>query len=75
MGGISLSTAVHGLYHRMNLPPPWAPTKESIPVGTSATLHYPDCLFRLQILIWAGATSVGIYAIKLAKMSGLRVAT
>ncbi|KAG9015066.1 hypothetical protein FRB90_004945 [Tulasnella sp. 427] len=58
MGGISLSTVVHGLYHRMKLPPPWAPAKEPIPV-----------------LIWAGATSVGIYAIKLAKMSGLRVAT
>ncbi|KIO29417.1 hypothetical protein M407DRAFT_242637 [Tulasnella calospora MUT 4182] len=58
MGGISLSTVVHGLYHRMKLPPPWAPAKEPIP-----------------ILIWAGATSVGIYAIKLAKLSGLRVAT
>jgi len=27
------------------------------------------------VLIWAGSTSVGIYAIKLAKMSGLQVAT
>lgn len=29
----------------------------------------------IPILVWAGATSVGIYAIKLAKLSGLRVAT
>jgi len=58
MGGIALSTAVQALYHRLNLPPPWAPAREPFP-----------------IVIWAGATSVGIYAIRLAKLSGLRVAT
>ncbi|KAG8903012.1 hypothetical protein FRB99_003819 [Tulasnella sp. 403] len=29
----------------------------------------------IPILIWSGATSVGIYAIRLAKLAGLRVAT
>jgi len=58
MGGISLSTAVQALYHRLKLPKPWEPAREPFPV-----------------LIWAGATAVGIFAIRLAKLSGLRVAT
>ncbi|KAG9035669.1 hypothetical protein FRB95_010907 [Tulasnella sp. JGI-2019a] len=56
--GVALSTAVQALYHRLELPTPWAPGKEAFP-----------------ILIWAGSTAVGIYAIKLAKLSGLLVAT
>jgi len=58
MGGISLSTAVQALYHRLNLPKPWAPATTPIP-----------------ILIWAGSTAVGIFAIKIAKLSGLHIAT
>ncbi|KAG8966253.1 hypothetical protein FRC03_012264 [Tulasnella sp. 419] len=58
MGGIALSTAVYGLYHKLDLPTPWEPAKEPFP-----------------IVIWSGATSVGIFAIRLAKLSGLQVAT
>ncbi|KZV99165.1 GroES-like protein [Exidia glandulosa HHB12029] len=60
MGGIVLSTAAQGLYDRLGLPKPW---------DTSATP------IQTPILIWAGSTGVGLYAIKLAKLSGLRVAT
>jgi NADPH:quinone reductase-like Zn-dependent oxidoreductase len=38
--------------------------------------QYPDTASGAPwILIWSGATSVGQYAIQLAKLSGLRVAT
>lgn len=32
MGGIALSTAVQALYHRLHLPPPWAPAADPFPV-------------------------------------------
>ncbi|KDQ11911.1 hypothetical protein BOTBODRAFT_176905 [Botryobasidium botryosum FD-172 SS1] len=58
MGGIALSTAVQALYHRLNLPKPWAPATTPTP-----------------LLVWAGSTAVGIFAIKLAKLSGFHIAT
>ncbi len=75
MGGIALSTAVYGLY-RLGLPTPWEPAKEPIPVSDilNESKRYREIL-KFKIVIWAGATSVGIYAIRLAKLSGLRVAT
>ncbi|KAG8959626.1 hypothetical protein FRC03_007689 [Tulasnella sp. 419] len=59
MGGIALSTAVFALYYRLGLPQPDEVTNNG----------------DQTILIWSGATSVGIYAIRLAKLSGYKVVT
>jgi len=59
MGGIALSTAVHALYHTFKLPYPG-----QAPGSSNAPL-----------LVWAGSTGVGMYAIRLAKLSGLKVVT
>jgi len=61
MGGIALSTAVQALYYRLNLPKPW---------GTPPSSKAPSF-----VLIWAGSTSVGLFAISLAKLSGIPVVT
>ncbi|KAH7107264.1 GroES-like protein [Auriculariales sp. MPI-PUGE-AT-0066] len=58
MGGIALSTAVQALYYRLNVPTPWS--------GSPAP--------STPILIWSGATGVGLYAIQLAHAAGFRVA-
>lgn len=61
MGGIALSTAVIALYYRLNLPVPWLST--------------PIPRANAPILIWAGSTSVGLFAIHLAKLSNIPVVT
>ncbi|GAA5841465.1 hypothetical protein JCM11251_007147 [Rhodosporidiobolus azoricus] len=50
-------TAAIGLFKRLGLPTPDAPAKEDHPA----------------VLIWGGATTVGVYAIQLAKEAGLHV--
>ncbi|KAF8311465.1 GroES-like protein [Clavulina sp. PMI_390] len=57
MGGIALSTAVYSLISQLGLPKPWEPKPEKV----------------APILIWAGSTSVGLYAISLAKMCDERI--
>ncbi|GAA5914764.1 hypothetical protein JCM6882_002736 [Rhodosporidiobolus microsporus] len=50
-------TAAIGLFKRLGLPTPDAPAKEDHPA----------------LLVWGGATTVGVYAIQLAKKAGLYV--
>ncbi|KAF8311485.1 GroES-like protein [Clavulina sp. PMI_390] len=57
MGGIALSTAVFSLLYRLGLPKPWEPKPEK----------------AAPILIWAGSTSVGLFAIRLAKLCDPRI--
>ncbi|KAH9906304.1 hypothetical protein F4778DRAFT_725375 [Xylariomycetidae sp. FL2044] len=57
--GVPLSTAFYGLYHCLQLPWPGQ--------DTTAT--------RKTILVYGGATSTGMVAIQLAKLSGLTVLT
>ncbi|KAG8909129.1 hypothetical protein FRC00_010696, partial [Tulasnella sp. 408] len=64
MGGIAFSTAAYALFHALKLPSPWETSSQP----TTARL-------QTFVLIWAGSTSVGLYAIALAKMSGLTVVT
>jgi len=61
IGGIASQTAVQGICMRLGLP---IPDPKSPVKATGKT-----------ILIWAGSTSVGIYAIQLAKLCGLKVVT
>ncbi|EJD46154.1 GroES-like protein [Auricularia subglabra TFB-10046 SS5] len=60
MGGIALSTAAQALYDRLGINKPWEP--QVAPPST-------------PILVWAGSTGVGLYAIQLAKLASLHVAT
>lgn len=63
LGGIPGDTAAQALYTRLNIPKPWAPSKESsVSAGDS-------------IFIWSGAASVSYYAIQIAKLAGLKVYT
>lgn len=68
MGGVALSTAVLALLYRLGLSKPWnLPTSHptTTPLASTApTSPAPD-----TILIWAGSTSVGLFAIALAKLS------
>ncbi|KAF8319098.1 hypothetical protein DL93DRAFT_2132797 [Clavulina sp. PMI_390] len=57
MGGIALSTAVYSVIYHLGLPKPWEPKPEKV----------------APILIWAGSTSVGLYAISLAKLCDNRI--
>ncbi|KAF8311462.1 GroES-like protein [Clavulina sp. PMI_390] len=57
MGGIALSTAAYSLIYLLGLPKPWEPRPENV----------------APILIWAGSTSVGLYAISLAKLCDDRI--
>ncbi|KAF8311483.1 GroES-like protein, partial [Clavulina sp. PMI_390] len=57
MGGIALSTAVYSLIYRLGLPKPWEPKPEKAE----------------PILVWAGSTSVGLFAIRLAKLCDPRI--
>jgi NADPH:quinone reductase-like Zn-dependent oxidoreductase len=63
LGGIPGDTAAQALYTRLNIPKPWASTKESSVVAGDS------------ILIWSGAASVSFYAIQIAKIAGLKVYT
>ncbi|KDQ11901.1 hypothetical protein BOTBODRAFT_176897 [Botryobasidium botryosum FD-172 SS1] len=56
---IVVGTAAQALYYRLSLPKPWE---------LAVTRPTP-------VLIWAGSTAVGLSAIQLAKLSGLRIAT
>lgn len=47
-------TAALGLYQRLNLPLPWNPTSESLP-----------------LVVYGGATAVGAFALKFAKLSNI----
>lgn len=53
MGGIALSTAVQALFYRLGLQKPW---------DQASTPAKP-------ILIWAASTSVGLFAVALAKLA------
>ncbi|KAF8311461.1 GroES-like protein [Clavulina sp. PMI_390] len=57
MGGSTLSTAAHSLIYRLGLPKPWGPKPEKFE----------------PILIWGGSSSVGLYAISLAKLCDNRI--
>jgi NADPH:quinone reductase-like Zn-dependent oxidoreductase len=61
---IPFFTAVQALYRRLKLPEP----TPMDPIGTTATEKEP-------FLIWGGATSVGQYAIQLARLSKRKVFT
>jgi len=58
LGGVGLSTAVQALHYRLGIPKPWEPKSESAPKS---------------LLVWAGSTSVGLFAIALAKLAGIPV--
>ena len=47
-------TAALGLYQRLNLPLPWNPTSEALP-----------------LVVYGGASAVGAYALKFAKLSNI----
>ncbi|KAJ7748802.1 GroES-like protein [Mycena maculata] len=59
IGGVGSETAALALYHALGLP--WPGTSSA---GAPRT-----------VLVWAGSTSVGLYAIQLAKASGATVVT
>lgn len=56
MGGIALSTTVQALLYRLNLPKPWS-SSEALTAPTN------------PVLIWAGSTSTGLFAVELAKLA------
>jgi NADPH:quinone reductase-like Zn-dependent oxidoreductase len=58
---IPLHTAAHALYYRLGVPKPWE---------TAPSTDVPRA-----ILVWAGSTSVGHFAIALAKLAGVPVVT
>ncbi|KAK9233884.1 protein TOXD [Lipomyces kononenkoae] len=51
---LAAMTAALGLYQRLNLPLPWNPTSEPVP-----------------LVVYGGATAVGAFAIKFAKLSNI----
>ncbi|KAF9510972.1 hypothetical protein BS47DRAFT_1383704 [Hydnum rufescens UP504] len=53
-------TAVMSLFYALGVPKFWEPTQPSTPSPSS-------------VLIWAGSTSVGLYAIAFAKLAGLKI--
>ncbi|KIM84939.1 hypothetical protein PILCRDRAFT_817772 [Piloderma croceum F 1598] len=57
--GIAFQTATLGLYHTLKLPEPYNARDEEV----------------TPILVWGGASSVGMVVIQLAKLSGLTVIT
>lgn len=61
---LAYSTAVGGIFGDLHVPIP--PRGASLPLPLNA---------ETPILVWGGASSVGAYAIQLAKLSGYRVIT